>query len=718
MSEIINYTRLTTSDKISDKFVTCQAYFPQDREKAELGSIFSQIEINSPWFPTSQIGQTIINTLIKEYYRGNDSSELVNFEEAVKAVNEALAHAAQSGETEWIGKLSGVLVLINRTDIHFAQTGKSHSYLYRSGKINHITEGLESEDAPHPLKTFSNLTSGTLQEDDKIIIANEAFFEVISPNELRLIITSLPPALAAIECAKLLQNHGSQDANAIFLELTSREKLADLLPEQKIEAVYLDQQILTIGAMSKNAFKNITHSIGGFFKSGSEKLSKFSNEKVKPMAKKGLELSREKSRQVVEKTKSVAKSNADKIDSKVEEISNNQGHLEKKNMLSIIKTYLTTSFTKIKNKIRRPLIKIGLYTQKKSKMYLILLVVVILALAGVIYWSTESRKSKASLASAEQSYNQMVSLSGEANILESKNQTSEALSKFESVLSLSSKLNNTKYAQMSTSLVDKANAEVAKLAKLTDLKPIAQSDLANVGPITYLDNNLIAIAKSDLFNQKSDSTNFVKLASLGDQVSALSSVKDLGILAGISGNKIVSFNSTGNEYKTSDLTLSSASMISTYGSNIYVSDPQDNKLWKITYSEGNFKEKSSYFKDDVSVAGITSYTIDGSVYTLSSSGAVTRYSRGSKVSGFNIELPGGQKVDQFISISTNEDSDYLLVLTKIGQDFRIIKIKKTGEFQNQYKLNGLASYASMSTNPDLSEIFVAGANKVFSYKLN
>lgn len=87
MSLIINHTRLTTSDRLSDRFLTCQVYQPYDDKNRDKGIIYSQVEILNPWFSASQIGQLIINTLIREYYKANDTSDLNNFETAIKKVN-------------------------------------------------------------------------------------------------------------------------------------------------------------------------------------------------------------------------------------------------------------------------------------------------------------------------------------------------------------------------------------------------------------------------------------------------------------------------------------------------------------------------------------------------------------------------------------------------------------------------------------------------------
>lgn len=718
MSEIINYTRLTTSDKINDKFVTCQVYIPQDRDQAEKGQIFSHIEILSPWFPTSQIGQTIINTLIKEYYKGNDSSELVNFEEAIKKVNEVLAGSAQNGETEWIGKLSGVLVMVNKSEIHFAQTGKSHSYLYRSGKVNHITEGLESEEAPHPLKTFSNLTSGTLSEDDKVIIANDTFFEVINPNELKMIVSSLPPSGAAIESAKILQNHGTQDANAIFLELTTKEKLANLPPEQKVEAVYLDQQILTLSAMSKNALSNVGRSIGKIFRSSSKMISDFSVSKVAPLAKKGIEYSKEKSAQAFERTKQISKPSTEnesiddeKFEEKKENTKNKTGFIKK------FQNSIVTSLLKAKNKVRRFLIQIGLYTRKKSKMYLGLLIVVALALGLIIFFSLAHKKNNEESANLQSTYNQIVALSGQADVLVTSN-AEEALGKYDQVLTLYQTLKGTKISDQAKPLADKASSQIDSISKLAHIDAARQTNIKDAGAITINDKNIFAISGSDLLSKKIGSGEFNKTATLGGSPSNLTYFWDPDLIAALSNNKIISFDSTGNNLNSSSFTFNAPQILKTFGSNLYVIDSSDSLLYKVPYSAASFGDKSSYFKDQVDINSLVDFAIDGSVYTLSNKGLVARYSRGAKLNDSQIALPGNQKIGSYFNLLTTESSLNLIAAVKVNDAYRLIELRKNGDFVKQYALNGIEEIKSIANDQTNSRIFVLSKDKVFEFKID
>src|SRR3990167_168204 len=112
MSYEIQFARITNSGKLPERFLTCQHLEAEDLAKKPMGEVFSLIEILSPWFPTAQIGKMIISNFAKYYYEGGSTSDLVNFENSLKRVNEDLAQVTQQGETDWIGNLNGILASI------------------------------------------------------------------------------------------------------------------------------------------------------------------------------------------------------------------------------------------------------------------------------------------------------------------------------------------------------------------------------------------------------------------------------------------------------------------------------------------------------------------------------------------------------------------------------------------------------------------------------
>jgi len=722
MSEIINFTRLTTSDKLEDRFLTCQVYQPIDPEQAESGMIFSQIEIMNPWFPTSQVGQTVINTLIREYYRGSDTSELVNFENAIKKVNEALAQIAQNGETDWIGKLSGVLVLYNKNEIHFAQTGNSQAYLYRGSKINHITEGLDLEEAPHPLKTFTNITSGSLEVGDKIAIANSTFFDIIKPLELRRIITAFNPTLTAIETAKILKMNAARQGNGIFIELTTKEELANIPPDQKIEAIYLDQSGGNFDLKLKSYYLNTLKptltkaaiAFSSFFHSSGKKLA--------PHLKRGWEATRSSSKSVFGKIK---KPKPD-VDLGPQETPAEVEIEESENTLlaeAPAKLEPRNFFLKLKNRLRRILIHFGFYSPKKSRMILPILIAVFLVL-GLILGSSFYLRSRGNADRINQDKaNQVTSLENDAVNATTKGDETKALSDYKQIISIASDLKGTKYESNISAAAERAAQKIKELVKLTPLSAQTTIDLdPQVIALTNIGNFVATVlGTGEIREAKTPATTFSTLSKValpsGKIVSA-TYLKDTDTLAFMFDNKTLStYNVSEEKWQNEKLKTNYAGKLSGFSSNIYILDPADNQIWKSASESGSYNSQTGFIKDTtVSIADAVAVAIDGNVFTLSKSGEIIKFSRGEKAANFAIALPSGEKINSWSGLFTTENTSNLFASAVENGTARIVQLNKSGTFISQYQLEGITNPETLIVDSESKTIFAQSANKVLLYK--
>ncbi|MDH4359043.1 MAG: hypothetical protein OEV37_03895 [Candidatus Berkelbacteria bacterium] len=717
MSETINFTRLTSSDKLPDRFLTCQFYQPVDPDQIDSGVIFSQIEILTPWFPSSQIGQTAINTLIREYYRGTDTSDLVNFENAIKGVNRVLSQFAQNGETDWIGKLSGVLILINKKEIHIAQTGHSHAYLYRGSKINHITEGLDIDDEPHPLKTFTNLTSGTLQMGDKIVVANSSFFENIAPSELKLLVSNYRPTLAALECAKILKSHGNRVANAIFLESTSKEELANIPPEQKIESVYLDQSGINFSLVAKNFFKN---SVGPAFKalgratvSGARATGRF----IAPRVKKSWEKTREGSIKSFETAQSVVS----QAKRREKEEAPHTYSVESKDEAG--RVVPKKSLLKAKNKLRRMLITLGLYSRDKSKMVLGVFVLVVIILAAALTYSFAKNRWHSNAKNLEQRYAQLTSLDGEASIAASKRDDQTALQKYKEIYNIALELQDTDYADKTKEFLEKANAKITEITKLRSISSLKTLDLEGDTLAIGVDSKRIigVLSGGEIKERKATDAGFVTLLSATLPSNKIVSLTELevNLFALVFDNKALAIlDPVKKTITTQEIKLKSDGQIKSFGENIYLLDTTNNQIWKITAEDSKYTTSSTYLKDQsIKISDAVDLAIDGSIYTLNGSGQIMELSRGTKINEFKVTLPGSETLTSYKKIFTSENSTSIFIVAQDGNRTRIIEIKKNGNFLAQYYLESADSFQEIVLDSYLREIYVLKDKKILEYRI-
>lgn len=680
MSVIINHTRLTTSDRLSDRFLTCQVYSPQDEETRSKGAVYADVEVLIPWFSASQIGQSIINTLIRDYYKAEDTSDLNNFETAVKGVNEALAQVAQSGETDWIGKLSSVLVLINGQQAHFAQTGQAHAYLYRGDKINHITEGLENNASPHPLKTYTNLTSGTLQEDDRIVIASPKFFEVIDPSELKMIVMQNHPAQAAIKAGKILKGRGIKYANAIFMEVTTKDAMANIPPDQKIDTIYINEQLSSFTTNLKNIWRNLILPLSVSIKSYTTKAYTRSKKNLTPKIKDGLSQTMDSSKKLFESAKQRGVETTKNI-SRMGDTENTEGSISSK-FSKTVKLYSIKS----KNRMKRFLLRIGFSKPHGPRIYLIALVSMVVILLLAIGFSMLSKNSRESKKDSQNKLNQIVSLEGEASIALVKHDDVGALSSYKQILSLAEELNESKYKDQANESAQKAYAKVLELTQAKEMGGFATKELP-IQPIALVKTSAgIYLVSQDkkIFNIESE-----KVIDLGQQIDgevAQTATVENNIALSTNDNTLYIVDPTAETAKKQTVSLNYAGRMSSFFDNIYVLDPPSNQIWKLANDDG-YSNNSPFIQDDsISITNTVDLAIDGSIYTLGADCSVNRISRGASVSNFSISLPADEILDSCSRIFTTESSNSAYIIGKSSNNTRVVELRKNGTFVSQYIL--------------------------------
>lgn len=726
MTEVINYTRLTTSDKLQDRFLTCQVYQPLDPEQAQSGMIFSQIEILSPWFPTSQVGQTVINTLIREYYKGSDTSDLVNFENAIKKVNEALAQIAQNGETDWIGKFSGVLMLVNGKEAHFAQTGLSQAFLYRGSHLNHITEGLNGDEAPHPLKTFSNMTSGSLQEGDKIVVANASFFETISPTDIKMLVTSFRPTVTAIETAKLLRNQkNGQNGSALFIELTTKEELANVPPDQKIEAIYLDQPVFNLTSSLREFFSSVlvpgAKKLGGFiarsFSQGKEKLA--------PRLMKGLERSKERASRAVKAISSVSLNAKDKLSERLTSKTTNQSarsnmkNSEDDPQIPKKTQKITKTFLKLKNKLRRFLIHSGLYSRKKSKMILGVLIAIVLVLGLTITYSLVKHTKAKNTASLQSTLDQINSIQTAAIQATLKKDDKTAVSDYQQIINLASSLKGTKFDTQASQSSKNAQDKIAEITKLQVLSPIEQTAVkTDSSSLALLPDAIYLFSKNgDIYSKKSGDKDFASVTTSGQKIVISAVSLDDGKIACVTSDKTIGiFDPKVKTFDLQAVPLIYAGTIKNFASTLYVLDQPANQILKINPEDGAYNKSSEYLKDGSIISDSVDMAIDGSIYLLTPDGKIGKFSRGNKISDITFTLPASEKLSGYKRIFTSDTvSDIVLFSDSAGQA-RLVEIDKSGKFVAQYSLENAGGAQDIAIDLSAREVYILKGTQVISYK--
>ncbi|MCC2631999.1 MAG: hypothetical protein K0S20_698 [Patescibacteria group bacterium] len=203
----IDYCRIVAPERLSDRFLASGIIQSPASEESPSSVFLAYVfEITKPWFSSSQVLPSLLEQLNAGYESLKPDKTLGDsFEALLKNINERLNAISESGETDWIGNFNGLIMVMGGDELHFSQTGRCPAYLLQNNRIRQITDESGQEREPHPLKTFSNLASGVLHENDYILLSNHELYNEISLDALRRVINNNTPAASCQSITKELK---------------------------------------------------------------------------------------------------------------------------------------------------------------------------------------------------------------------------------------------------------------------------------------------------------------------------------------------------------------------------------------------------------------------------------------------------------------------------------------------------------------------------------
>lgn len=688
------------------------------------GFLFYIIEIINPKENDVQFVDKVIFEAKRTVFR--DSEDLYTyFERLIQRINESIDLLAKKKIDLSTGNMNAVIGCVRSNEIVISQTGKISGYLFRKDKISTITESHRVEAPTQPLKTFVHITAGQLADGDKILFANNDFFNCVSLDRARSYMAQNSPAETASEIFKNFHtNKNSTNISAVIISASSTP--ADSSTDIE-DIVYIDKK--------------------------NESLKIFWEEQMRPKLKKFYQISKRVSRK---SAKEIVK-NSKNISEKCQPIlvdffkktksyplinqtaQKNSKHINDflKNNKSIHindfrgKTQAASSAPIEKNEtLERFLSILRLIFQKKNKVYFFVFLIVLLSI-----FVTNNIKQKNKTVSGAKQEQELILKFDNANDLFNKAKQDQALGKPEYLTELNDALALALTAKKSTTNGDKANTLIAEIRVILD-KEIKASHLPNpdqsfafgenvshiyiIGSVIYGANNDGKIYQFDTRDRESK-----LVASLG---------KDKGNIVNITGsesqnkvfiytdkNMIFSYDTltkVPTELKVTDNqnTWKPSLAIATFSTNIYTLDVAGNMVWRHTLNESDYSVPGKYFNKTTSLSDVISFALDGNLYLLQKNGHIRKYVRGGLDREFDISnIPGANsKIEEATEIYTSEDTSYLYVVD--AKQNRIVRSDKFGEFVSQYLFDDI-QLNDFVINTKIEKYWILSNSKIYEGNL-
>ena len=674
----------TKEEIIFDSFI----YEPENVYEKKLGNLYVAGELTNALPQNYRFLNNLASAIKENYYQLSAETSLErSLKNSLKKANNFLENQEKEGNISWLGNLNLAVVNIKDFKLNFTKVGNIKVLLARGKQITDIGQELEAKESEaSPLKIFSNIVSGKLAPEDKIMILTKEISDLfekegVFPEVLSVFEKDLKPEKINRELKKILDQKRSilTDAPGLFL-------LIALETIQK-EDLQIKEPIT-------------------FKKKPSLKLPSFIP-LTKIRERKGVILDIIAKKTIVKKTKSFLE---DKIS-----FLNRSGKI--KDILILPKKKLLKIIKKPEIPLPKKLPSIKIPNLKES---LVLIVILILILSSGNYiFKIQKQKEIERIQTILTETQQITTEAGNAFIFNDEKRANLLYQKaWNKILPLTKEVRiplKNEVLNLKES-IEKELFPLNKLERVSEPQIIFEFEPGEFSP------QRITVSDSNLYFLNSDSDKIYNLEinkKEGSFIQVPAKIK-LGINLGDSilffsePNQLFSFKK--NEL-TSTKTIEnpypdfSFEDFSTFGSNLYFLDSRRGEIIKFKFEKEKTQLSGELWLKSETKKPLTakSMAIDGSIWILNKDNNLSRY----HINEFQKELildffPSPEGASKIL---TQSNLPYLYLLTP--NQNRIVILDKNGEVVKQYQSEKFDNLKDLAVSENGKTIYLLNGLKIY-----
>lgn len=719
---------LTTKNKIGDRELACEKIVSKNSAN---NFLFYLIELDKP-YTNSKIVNKIVQIVRNRAKTTSGDITDQDFDRLLSALNEGVSRVAETGEKQWIGHLNAVVGMISDKEIIISYSGNVVGYIFRKNKISAITNK-EIETSTNPIKTFTDVTSGKLAEDDQFVFANTSLFQHIPLDRLRDMLKEPSAAEALHALNRLLRKRKVVDVNAIIIE--SRDPLFSDLNTEDVDQICLDEpeetalQIIqkTVKPIYEKCTKVVVPILKKCWNATKKGLALFAknwDEKYSKDISKNIGHFGELVGKGANKTKLM-------IEPELEKLKEHPRHQKVK----IHSTYYSKSkqgalFSSVINIFTIAYRNIALLFKKENRkfLYIILILIVLCVAYNKIKENNTGRKEILSKTQVDTSYDRAEKLYNEASS-DLKLGKTDTASKFNDAQTLATTaLTSEKDREKATALLRKINDVIDESIKA---KRFYVNDPATLNASV----KKIAITGTMIYGFADESKLY--MVDMRDKEAKLVTVlnKEYGVPEDLyystfenkffletNLNQLFKFDPSSKAFENLSIVdegqkWENSKSLSTYSSNVYILDTDQGEVWKHMIRDSGYAKGTKYVDTKkVNLKNAVDFAVDGNIYALMNDGSVLKFVKGSLEQDFAVrDIPApNNKITEPTKLHTNEDTANIFILDK-GNN-RILKFDKSGNYLNQYFFDGV-TIEDFAVNPKLQKIWALSQGKIYEGSL-
>ncbi len=174
---------LVINDKKLKPYLELLNFEPTNINQKKLGKLVGIFEIKSANDSVAYIVNFLVSVAKKEYFINPKRSPEKSFEATLNKLNLAFSELAKHNNLDWLGKTNIALASLEKNNLFFSTLGSAKILLFRDQSLSEISYN-EKKESLHPLKMFSDISSGKLKDKDKLILTTEDIFQFLSLKEI------------------------------------------------------------------------------------------------------------------------------------------------------------------------------------------------------------------------------------------------------------------------------------------------------------------------------------------------------------------------------------------------------------------------------------------------------------------------------------------------------------------------------------------------------
>jgi len=681
----------TKEGTILDSFV----YEPENIYEKNLGNLFIAGQLVNALPQNYQFLNNLASVIKRTYYLiSAKSSPEKSFKNGLEEANSFLEQEEKKGNIGWLGNLNLAIMNLKDFNINFTKTGDIKILLARGSDVVDIGKELDSKEAETlSLKTFSNIVTGKLSPEDKIIILSKEIFSVFEKENVFGEIFSIfesneKPKKTDLELKKILNRKKNilTEISGLFLLI-----FLDRLHEETIEIkkpVTLEKKLSLLSPifLIKN---NIKKRLGKIFKV-KNLISKL------PAAKKFLTFLE---RSLKESSKKI-----------------NYPTPKEPAVSSETNSFGPKSRAKIKIPVLQKNFPFSISDFKKL-LIIIILLFIILVIGNHVFKSQQQDKNE----TFQIYFDEIQRLITEAenaviynDLAKSNLLYQEALDK---ILSLNQKDKNFSKDEISR-LQEQIEKELFSLNNLEEIKE--PKIIFNFSAEEFLPKNL-ALSGSNLYFWNLNFSKVFILDSIKIEKKAVEINKniELGtklgdyILFSTKSDLIILKNNAQCSIKNLDFPVSNfnPTALSALGLNFYLLDYQKGEIVKFRFEEEKEKFSGEIWlnKETKRASNAGSMTIDGAIWVSADNNIILKYYKGDLQEEIKLNL--FPEIEHISKIFTAPNFDYLYLLTP--KENRIIILNKKGEVFKQYQSDKFENLTDFAISENEKNIYLLSDSSLY-----